>query len=76
MDDLQHGRETLRMDGDQTSQGNRKRQHPLALRSPMEDIVNQISGGLVHAARVARWADTAALTGRRHQFLFHAAVAP
>ena len=49
------------MDGKETAQGNRERQHPLAHRNPGDDMVNQMGRSLMHAPRAARGADAAAL---------------
>ena len=49
------------MDGEQTAQGNRERQHPLAHRYLRDDMVHQMGRCLGHAARAAGGADAAAL---------------
>jgi len=63
------------MDGEQTAQGNRERQHPLAHRHLGDDMVHQMGRGLGHSPRAARRADAAPLTGKGHQFLLLAAIA-
>jgi|GEM_PF-2377397 len=40
-----------------------------------EDVVRQVRSGLGHSARVARWADTAALAGEGHQIVVPTVIA-
>ena len=49
VDDLQDGREQLRMCSEEPTKRDRKREHPLANRYPGDDVVHQVGGGLHHA---------------------------
>ena len=51
------------------------RQHPLAERDPGQDLVDQVGGGLDHAARRARGTDIAALATEGDQEVVAAAGA-
>ena len=57
MDDLQYREEQVGMNGKETSQRNRQRQHPLAHQHLGDDMVDQMGGGLGHAPRAARGAN-------------------
>ena len=75
MNDLQYRCKQVGMNGKQTAQGNRKRQHPLAHRYLRDDMVHQMGRCLCHAPRAARGADAAAFAGESDKFLLGAAVA-
>ena len=75
MNELQHLREQVGMDGEQTSQANRKRQHPLTYGQLRDDMVHQMGRSLCHAPRAARGADAAALAEKDHQLCPGAASA-
>ncbi len=53
------------MGGQEESQRDRKRQHPLAHRHLRNHFIDQVSGGLGHASCAAGRANAAALTGKR-----------
>ncbi len=46
VNDLQYRREQFWMDFDETAQGNRERQHPLAHRHLGDDMIDQMGGGI------------------------------
>ncbi len=48
VDDLQDGREQLRMCSEEPTKRDRKREHPLAHRHPGDDVLDQVGGGLRH----------------------------
>ena len=50
VDDLQHGREQLRLSGEQMPQRDGKGDHPLAYRHVRDHLFNQMGRGLRHAS--------------------------
>jgi hypothetical protein len=62
------------MDGEQTAQGNRERQHPLAHRYRRDDMVNQMGRSICHAALAAGGAEVAMPTREGRQLPLGAAV--
>src|SRR4051794_33896612 len=57
------------MGGQQDSQRDRKREHPLAHRYARDHAVDQVGSALRHAPRPAGRAEPAPLTGEGHQLL-------
>ena len=53
VDDLQDGREQVRMCSEETTKRDRKREHSLAHRHPRDDVIDQVGGGFCHAPGAA-----------------------
>lgn len=62
---LQHRRDELGLRGQQQTQRDRQRQHPLPHRDMWDDVVHQVRRGLRHASRAARRAEFAPLSERQ-----------
>jgi hypothetical protein len=63
------------MGGQQKSQWNGKRQHPLAYRHLWDDVIHQVGGRLCHAPGAAGGTNSASLTGEGHELLVGAVCA-
>jgi len=64
VDDLQDGREQLRMCSEQ--QAKRDRKHPLAHRHPGDDVLDQVGSGFRHASGATARAEAATLATEGH----------
>ena len=67
VDDLQDGREQLRMCSEQQTKRDREREYPLAHRHPGNDMIDQVGGGLRHAPGATPWAEAATLASEGHE---------
>ena len=74
-EDAQHLTAELLVEGEAVAEGEGKRQHVLAYRSLGQDAVDQVRGGVGHAAGSARRAKSTALTRVGYQPLAAAVVA-
>ena len=67
VDDLQDGREQLRMCSEQQAKRDRKREHPLPHRHPGDDVIDQVGGGLRHAPGAAGGTKSTPLAGKGNE---------
>jgi hypothetical protein len=73
--DTQGARGQRRIPRPQPPRPPRKRQDPLTDRDLREDPFNQVRGGVVHAARVARRAESAALAAEDDELVVSTSIA-
>ena len=69
VDDLQDRREELGMGSEQNAQWDRRREHPLPLPSPGDDVIDQVGGCFRHASRSAGGAKATPLATEGHELL-------
>ena len=74
-EDAQHLAAQRLIEGDAGAQGEGERQHVLAYRSLGENAVDQVRGGIRHAAPAARGTEATALAREGHQAVVAAVVA-
>ena len=67
-----HRCEQLWLGGEEGTQRNRERQHPLTHRHARDDVIDRVRSGLCHAPGAARRAKPASLAGEGDQLLMRA----